>query len=130
MKGSAALALVTLFVLTGQPAQAQDDNDTDPGFDARSLRDVCDPPATLDQNAKTAADRICQAYLRGVTEGLFMIGAVEQSGAPVCLPDDGPVSPAEAKSEFQDYLADHPDSLGHSAGLVVTFGIIAAHGCE
>ena len=129
MKRNAALALLAAFYLSAPCAWAQE-SASDPGFKASALRDSCDPPASDSQSAKEAADRICQAYLRGVADGLFMLGMMQESGAPVCLPKDGPVSPAEAKSEFEDYLADHPDAADHSAGVAATFAILAAHPCE
>jgi hypothetical protein len=128
MNRNAVLALVALLSLAGMPVRAADAPDQ--GFKAQALKEACDPPASADQNAKDAADRICQAYLRGVADGLFMLGTIQQSGAPICLPDDGPVSPAEAKSELEDYLADHPEAADHSAGVAAAFAIIAAHPCE
>lgn len=129
MKRNAAAALLVVFYLSATSAWAQE-SVSDPGFKASALRDTCDPPASNSQSAKDTADRICQAYLRGVADGLFMLGVMQESGAPLCLPKDGPVSPAEAKSEFEDYLADHPDAADHSAGVAATFAILAAHPCE
>ena len=129
MQPNAARVILAVFCLSASPALAQE-SAPDPGFRAGALRDACDPPASASQAAKDAADKVCQAYLRGVGDGLFMLGMMEESGAPVCLPKDGPVSPAEAKSEFEDYLAGHPDAADHSAGVTAAFAIIAAHPCE
>jgi Rap1a immunity proteins len=129
MKRTAALAFLAGFTLCVPSASAQE-SASDPGFKASALRDACDPPASATPSVRDAGDRICQAYLRGVADGLFMLGMMQQGDAPVCLPNDGPVSPAEAKSEFEDYLADHPDAADHSAGVTAAFAIIAAHPCE
>jgi hypothetical protein len=129
MKRNAARALLAVFCLSVSSAWAQE-SASDSGFKAGALRDACDPPASANQAAKDAADKVCQAYLRGVADGLFMLGMMQESSAPVCLPNDGPVSPAEAKSEFEDYLSDHPDAADHSAGVTAAFAIIAAHPCE
>jgi hypothetical protein len=128
MRRNILLALVVLASLG--PAWAADEDAPDPGFKAQALKEACDPPGTLDLAARDAADRTCQAYLRGVADGLFMLGMMQQSRTPICLPEDGPVSPAEAKSELEDYLADHPEAADHSAGLATAFAIVAAHPCE
>ena len=128
MRRKSVLALVALVFIA--PVWAADDDAPDQGFQAQALKEACDPPSALDQSARDAADRICQAYLRGVADGLFMLGTMQQGGAPICLPDDGPVSPKEAKSELEDYLADHPEAANHSAGVTAAFAIIAAHPCE
>jgi hypothetical protein len=122
-----AFLAAALAAFLGAPARGQEA--PDPGLKAGALRDACDPPAGSDEAARDAGTRICEAYLRGVADGLFLLGALQQSG-PVCLPNDGPISPAEAKSEFEDYLADHPEAADHSAGTAATFAIIAAHPCE
>lgn len=124
------LAFVVLLLGCGLPAPAAEGDAPDEIFRAQALKDVCSPSPSLDQNAKEVAGRICQAYLRGVADGLFMFSAVQGTGARICLPHDGPLSPAEVKAELEDYLADHPDAVSHSAGLTAAFAILAAHPCE
>jgi hypothetical protein len=127
MNRNVFLAL-SVFLFCCTRAGAEDD--PDPGLKAGALRAACNPPATNSQAEKDAGDQVCQAYLRGVADGLFMHGLVQHSGTPLCLPEDGPVSPAEARDEFEDYLAGHPEVANRSAGVAVAFAIIAAHPCE
>ncbi|HWC63279.1 MAG TPA: Rap1a/Tai family immunity protein [Rhizomicrobium sp.] len=130
LSAPAALLLFCMLPAWGQDEKGQGESTTDPGFKASALRDACDPPVGAGQAEKDDGDRLCQAYLRGVADGLFLSGALHQSGAPICLPQDGPISPSEAKDELKDYLAGHPEAANRSAGMAAALAIIAAHPCE
>jgi hypothetical protein len=112
------------------PAWAQTGDQDDPGYLTQQLKDACEPAAGESDTAKVADDKICQAYLRGLTDGLFMLAAAQDSNVPLCLPQDGPVSPAEARDDFNSYVADHPEALQHAAGMTAAIAIIKAHSCE
>jgi hypothetical protein len=128
MNRKAALALLSMFLAS--PATAQTDDQGDPGYLTQQLKDACQPAAGEGDAAKAADDKICQAYLRGITDGLFMLAAAQDSNVPLCLPQDGPISPAEARDDFNSYVADHPEALQHAAGMTAAIAIIKAHSCE
>ena len=121
--------LVMAFLIPALSANAQAGDPTKDSFKAADLDRACNPPASADPNARASADRICQTYLHGLADGLFLHGAMADTGSPICLPKDGPVSSADAKNEFEDYLKAHPEMATHSAGLVAAFALVKAHPC-
>jgi hypothetical protein len=133
------LALAISVLLCGA-ASAQDDGgpppppvaanlSDEPVFMADQLKAACQPPAGENAAAKTADGKVCDSYLRGLADGLFMVGAMGNSQIPVCLPSDGPLAVEDVKAAFLKYVADHPEALDHSAGLAGAFTIIAANPC-
>lgn len=136
MNRIALLALAIVFACYGMPSRAQDEaapaqagGAPEDNFTAGMLKDACAPAAALDKNARAIADHICQSYLRGLTEGLFLQSFVEDSGASACLPKDGPISVADAKSDLLNYLADKPDAADRQAGVAGVLAIVRSHGC-
>ncbi len=147
MKWKALLALAIVFAFSSPPLRAQDDGmpsrakgDTpqtgaqggdaaEDSFNAQALKDACAPAPAASQNARALADRTCQSYLRGLTEGLFLQTILESSDAADCLPKDGPISPSDAKANFLSYLAENPGAADHEAGAAAVLAIVRAHGC-
>ena len=138
MNRIALLALAIVCAFYGLPARAQDESEAaraqdgeapDDNFTAGMLKDACAPAAGLDKSARAIADQICQSYLRGLTEGLFLQSFVEDSGAAACLPKEGPISVADAKSDFLNYLAGNPAAADRQAGVAGVLAIVRAHGC-
>jgi len=120
-------------------ARAQDDGEMppppqgnaadEPVFMAGQLKDACQPPANETAAAKAAGGKVCDSYLRGLADGLFMVGALDASRIQLCLPDDGPLALDDAKAAFLKYVTDHPEALEHSAGLAGAFAMVAANPC-
>jgi Rap1a immunity proteins len=123
------LGLTAILLIPGMPAKAQMSDPTKDSFKAQDLGLACNPPANADETARESADRTCQIYLHGLADGLFLLGAMADTGSQICLPKDGPVSAADAKDEFEDYLKAHPEMAAHSAGLVAAFALVKAHPC-
>jgi hypothetical protein len=116
------LLALALFALLCGGAKAQDASG-EPVFRAEQLKAACSPAA----NAADA--KLCDSYLRGLADGLFMLGALDTSRMRVCLPKDGPMAVADAKAAFLKYAAQHPDMLTHSAALAGTSALVAANPC-
>jgi hypothetical protein len=139
LKRNALLAVAISALLCGA-AFAQDDGERpppssnpasdEPIFMAGQLKDTCQPAANLDAAAKAAAGKLCDSYLRGLADGLFMVGALDANHIGVCLPNDGPLAVEDAKAAFLKYAAEHPDLLDQSAGLVGAFALVAASPCQ
>lgn len=137
-----ALFALALTAVLSLPALAQDEErphgtegetavaDGPEALSLKALQDACEPPASMAQAEKDASTKLCDAYLAGLSDGLFMRNAIIAQGMTVCLPEDGPISPGEAKADLKDFLADHPEAEDDSAGVAVTYAIIAAHPCE
>jgi Rap1a immunity proteins len=123
------LGLMAILLIAGTPAKAQMSDPTKDSFKAEDLGLACDPAANTDLKARARAERTCQTYLHGLADGLFLLGAMAGTGSQICLPKDGPVSAAEAKDEFEEYLKAHPEMAAHSAGLVAAFALVKAHPC-
>jgi hypothetical protein len=96
---------------------------------ANQLAESCQPPATADAAAKAAGAKVCDSYLRGLADGLYMIGAMEGSRIQVCLPHDGPLAVEDVRDDFLKYIKAHPDAMDHSAALVGSFAVVAANPC-
>jgi hypothetical protein len=120
-------AATVLAALFANAAGAQEvSNDT---FKAADLALACNLPAVNDQAARDFAEQTCHAYLRGITDGLFLMRMFAAAGKAGCLPLDTPISNSEARAEFNVFLLAHPDMAQNSAGLVAAAAIIQAHPC-
>ena len=139
MKQNALLAVAILSLICGA-ARAQDDGERpvrppptnvadEPVFMADQLKLACQPPAAADAAAKAASGKLCDAYIRGLADGLFMVGALDNSKIQLCLPGEGPLAVEDVRSEFLKYVTDHPAALEASAGLAGAFAIVAANPC-
>jgi hypothetical protein len=120
-------------------AAAQDDGERlppppgtvsdEPVFMAKQLAEACQPAATADAAAKAAGAKVCDSYLRGLADGLYMVGALEGSRIQLCIPHDGPLALEDVRSDFEKYVAAHPEALDHAAALVGAFAVVAANPC-
>lgn len=139
MNRNAPLVLAISILFCGA-ANAQDDGEppppppqvnlsNEPVFMADQLKAACQPPSSESATAKAADSKVCDTYLRGLADGLFMVGAMGASRIPVCLPSDGPLAVEDAKAAFLKYVTDHPEALEHSAGLAGAFALVAANPC-
>jgi hypothetical protein len=138
---NAVLALAISILFCGAAsAQDQDDGEPpppppaanlsdEPVFMADQLKADCQPAAGETAAAKAADSKLCDSYLRGLADGLFMVSAMDNSKIPVCMPGSGPLAVEDAKAAFLKYVTDHPEALGHSAGLAGAFAIAAANPC-
>jgi hypothetical protein len=130
---AAILALSSPLYAQVQPDGEPPPNDGPPllddSFTAKTLAAACQPPAGMEVNAKAAADQLCTSYLRGLTEGFYVMMIVA-GGRSICLPRTDPISVADARQQFLDYLNANPDVADHSAGLAVILGVLKAHPCS
>jgi hypothetical protein len=138
MRRTALFAFAAIIALSSPlSAQVQPDGEPPPNdgppalddsFPAKTLAAACQPAPSLDQNAKAVADQMCTSYLRGLTEGFYVMGLIA-GGRSTCLPRTDPITIADARRQFLDYLDENPDVADHSAGLAVILGILKAHPC-
>jgi Ssp1 endopeptidase immunity protein Rap1a len=104
-------------------------NDT---FTAGSLYSACTHNVS---NVKTKEDiesleLICNVYLRGLRDALFVMQSLANRGQRTCLPWEEAIDLTEARRVFQAYLQAHPQSIADSAGLVAAMSLVAAYKCQ
>jgi hypothetical protein len=120
----AAIVAAALFASPVGLRAASDD-----GIKAELLRTACSPPNGAEQAARDLFAKLCQTYLQGLTDGLFLMRGFIENGNAGCLPADRPISLAEAQADFEVFLRDHPELAQNSAGLVAAAGIMRAYPC-
>jgi hypothetical protein len=76
------------------------------------------------------AEQTCIAYLRGLSDGLFVMQLVASRGKRVCLPNETPVPILDTRRIFQQYLTNHPKEAVNSATVVVSFALFEAYKCN
>jgi hypothetical protein len=103
-------------------------NDT---FKAEALYAACNGilAAGSTQADRDTAETICTVYLRGLTDGMFVMQSLASQGKPTCMSSDQPVSVPQARATFGKWLRQHPEKLQSSAGVVAAFAQILAHQC-
>jgi hypothetical protein len=100
-------------------------------FKAQDLYLACTAPNADGKSADGFSfDAFCNAYIRGLTDGLFLRKAFADGGKGKCLPADTPIPNGEARADFIAFVSAHPEALKNSAGVVATAAIIAAHPCQ
>jgi hypothetical protein len=99
-------------------------------FKASSLYMACTHSAsgTPDADDKII-DITCEAFLRGLADGLFFMQAAARKGMHTCMPEESPVSQAEARRLFVSWVNAHPDQMVNGAGVVAAVSILTAHKC-
>lgn len=123
----AALFVVAMFISGCTQQSVAQSADT---MKASLLDAACYESSSADQATQEFAKQTCSAYMRGLTDGLFLQNSFSKSGHSGCLPTDHPVSVAQATSELHAYLKEHPGLGNNSAGLVATAAIMDAHRCS
>lgn len=115
--GLLALAAITL---TNQ-AFAQQTHDT---LSAGLLEAGCSASA-----ATVPKDVSCEAYFRGLTDGLWIMQLERDKQERTCLPKQTPISIADARNIFAAWLKEHPETASNSAGIVAAMAIVRAYPC-
>jgi hypothetical protein len=129
MKRSWAASL-GLAMFAACPLSAQVSIPSNDDFKAALLEMACNSSSTsVDQAMREFAEQTCVIYLRGLTDGLFLMRAFTDKGKAGCLPKDSPISNGEARTDFELFFRAHPELAQQSASLVAAFGIVQAHPC-
>jgi Ssp1 endopeptidase immunity protein Rap1a len=121
----AALIIVIPKLVFGQ-ATGQTTGDT---FRASTLYAACTHSVKGTQQDNEFVEQSCVAYLRGLTDGLFIMQSLANQGTRTCMPTDEAIGVPEARAVFEAWLQGHPSSAANSAGLVAAFAIVNAHKC-
>jgi len=116
-------AAVALALLLSIPCAAKD-KPADK-FYAGTLYKVCSVAAQQSDEA----DMACATHMRGITDAAWVMQLLANEHKRTCLPKDSPISVSEARRIFKEWIDVHPESGGHSAGLVATTALLHAHRC-
>lgn len=122
-------AIVIVCSLLVVPAYGQKSTDS---FTAASLYAVCTHSVS---DATTEKDRedletICTSYFRGLTDALFVMQSLHEQGTRTCLPINTAISIQEARTTFEGWMREHPNTATNSAGLVAAMSLVYAHKCN
>jgi hypothetical protein len=129
MKQVLSTMLACAVTLTVQPACAQVGGPSNDTMKAELLQAACNAPSSMDKVTRDLAAELCNAYFRGLTDGLFLMKTFSDDGNAGCLPSGAPISNAEARGDFELFLKDHPEAAKNSAALIAVYGIMRAHPC-
>ena len=94
------------------------------------LYSACTHPPGETREAHEFAEQTCVAYMRGFTDGLFMMQVfAEKHGLRACLAT-GQSATQKPEASFKSWLKTHPKSTNNSAGLVASYAIMDAYRCQ
>lgn len=99
-------------------------------FTAAKLNMACFPAHGQPNNVREFAEQTCNAYVRGLADGFFLMQSLAERHQTTCVPIDTPVSNIEAITLLHARLQAHPEEGANSAALVAGFAIIKAHACS
>jgi len=74
-------------------------------------------------------EQSCVAYLRGLTDGMFVMQSLINQGTRTCLPTNWSIGVPEARAVFETWVRTHPNAIDDSAGLVAAMALVQAHKC-
>ena len=121
-------ASASAALLINSAGYAQSGGPSNDSFKAKDLYVACNLPPDP-KSPDDTAELICDSFIRGLTDGLFMMKSFTDAQKAGCLPSDGALSIAEARAEFEAFFLKHQDMADNSAGLVAVAGIMLAHPC-
>ena len=107
-------------------AQTQD------SFSAAMLFSACAGPTpdVVTKDARANFENICNAFLRGITDAVFVMQSLQANGTKTCFALDQPISVDVARATFLAYLREHPKALQNAAGLVAAMSLIWSNPCR
>jgi hypothetical protein len=103
--------VIAIAALAAMPAEADE-------FTGAQLYTLCT------ESKETVQHTACLAYVRGVTDGLFMAQAMQEQRVRSCFPKDSPIDPVQARLIVEKYMRNNPEQLDRGA-IVVAFTALA-----
>jgi hypothetical protein len=125
-----ASVLSAIMAMTVISASAQGGSPSNDTLKAVTLYSACAHPSGESADTHEFAEQTCVTYMRGLTDGLFLMQTFVEKKGGVCLPPDQPVSLSDARRIFAAWLPNHPQFATNSAGLVVAAAIADAYKCR
>ncbi len=124
-------ALLAVLPSLAAPLRAQIGAPSTDTFKASNLHDFCTMAAhTRDETVQTIAEATCTVYLRGLTDGLFMMQILASKQRAACFPITAAIDVSEARRLFELWLASHPDQSVNSAAVVAFTALASAYPCK
>jgi hypothetical protein len=114
-----------LFVALPEFAVAQPRD----SFTARALISFCEPLPNQPKADLQMSDLLCNTYVHGLTDVMFMMHALVDASMKPCMPKDQAIDLSEARHIFSAYLTKHPQLADNSAGVVMGWAIHDAFPC-
>jgi Rap1a immunity proteins len=91
-------------------------------FTGTSLKRFCS-----DSDHGSTRDTACNAYIRGIAEGLYVAQLASMAGHYFCPPDD--ISPTRERQTVEQYMKDHADQLEGAAANLAGAALLQAFPC-
>jgi len=121
----AAIIAISKLVFA-QTTGAQPPADT---FRASTLYAACTHAVKGTHQDNEFVEQSCVAYLRGLTDGMFVMQTLINQGTRTCLPTNWSIGVPEARAVFETWVRTHPNAIDDSAGLVAAMALVQAHKC-
>jgi hypothetical protein len=124
------IIVLSLFIAGLVVAEAQGPGQpTTDSLTAATLYTACAHPVKETPEVHEFAEQTCATYMRGLTDGLWMMRVLAEDHQPTCLPANTPIAVGEARRMFEAWLRTHPETATNSAGLVATMAIVKSYNC-
>ena len=127
MKPIALLLFGICVVVSGGSAVYADEHGP---FSTKALFSLCEPLGSQSADQIESANLLCDTYLMGVADGMFILKAAQANGEGMCAPLDSPISTSRARELFVEYVREHPEANTYSAGIVAPMSLIRAYPCR
>ena len=111
------LAALTLAAFASQNANAQGNGP--------QLYATC---VGVEKNS--AKDQICNLYLSGLSEGIFVGSRVAEAGFRSCLPKANPLNVQQVREIVEKFLRERPEKINLQASTLVFEALITAFPCK
>ena len=124
------ICTVVLALTTGA-ASAQENARPGRPLRAGSLYAACTHSLKDAQTPQSQAflEHTCTTYFLGLTDALLVMQALANVGTRTCLPANGTLDTAKARTIFQNFVHDHPETATRPAGLVAPMALVNAFTC-
>jgi hypothetical protein len=124
-------ALAALMLASADPTAAQiGGTPTHDSLTAVALYSACTHPPGETSDVHEFAEQTCAAYMRGMTDGLWVSQTFREKGRISCFPTDTPIGNDDARRIFTTWLKNHPEAAKNSAAIIVAYALTAAYPCR
>jgi hypothetical protein len=78
----------------------------------------------------SARDQICNIYLSGISEGIFVGSLVAEAGFRSCLPKGSALNVQQVREIVEKFLRERPEKINLQASTLVFEALVTAFPCK